>query len=78
MKAVIQHVAAALFLTPRGTWTANPSEALAFLDEVRARDYVFLHGVDHGVSTLLHDDVSARAYGNGQPISRPVEMNGVR
>jgi hypothetical protein len=55
MKAVIQHAGTAQFLTARGTWTPNPNEALAFLDEVRARDYAYLHEVNHSIYAVLDE-----------------------
>jgi hypothetical protein len=52
MKAVIQIPGTKLFLTPQGTWTQNLKDALEFLDDVRARDYVFFHEINAGVAAV--------------------------
>jgi hypothetical protein len=46
MKVVIQHSQAPLLWTARRTWSRNPREAMVFLDEVRARNHAYWHGLD--------------------------------
>jgi hypothetical protein len=43
MRIVLQHSKTGLYLKSLGRWTPNPTEALAFLDTVRAHDYSIYH-----------------------------------
>ena len=71
MKTVIQHTSAPLYWSPRG-WTGNPTEALVFLDEVRARDYLFFHDIDQGTSAVVEDTRCRKPARQGNRSKRPI------
>ena len=49
MRILIQHAGTGLYLSKGKRWSPTPQEALAFLDEVRARDHCIYHRLTQGV-----------------------------
>jgi len=43
MKILVQDTKTRLYLSGGGCWSDNPEGALAFLDEIRAMDFIIYH-----------------------------------
>lgn len=64
MRVLLQHTETGLYLSHGAFWTDNPEAALAFLDEVRAKD----HGIYHRIGNTRVITLPESAAG------APVEM----
>lgn len=59
MRILLQDATTGLYLNSRRNWTPRQQEALAFRDEVRARDYSLYHGLARAVVVRVPNRTSA-------------------
>ena len=94
MKILLQNIDSGLYLSRGGNWTSMPEAALAFLDEIRAKDYSIYHRLaDTRVfimpdtpaptpvpapNTTLSNDTIMNATKNRDRTNKSAEMNSNR
>ena len=61
MKILIQQADTGLYLSADGRWGKNPQEALAFLDELRARDYCIYRRIKNYAVVVVNNAPSSSA-----------------
>ena len=59
MKILLHNLTTRLYLGRAGCWTKNPENALAFLDEVRAKDYSIYHRLANTKVVVMPEEIQA-------------------